>query len=161
MLTLLRELYIRGVATLGARKLQEYIDTNCLACVEPDCGLNQAGHNICLMMGVDEQVRRYLPDILEKMTPQEISTSIVMIYRSDTYLRHAIKKMLRDRVHFSVRTFVYICNKDLLTDMIFQARIAEAVFNIRCTTRCFNSIGGETTGCFFDMDTWRKTTVVQ
>lgn len=131
LLTLLRELYINGIASLAERKLQNYIETHCLACVTPDCGLNQAGHDLCMMMSWDEQIRSFLPKILKRLTAQEINNAIRLHYKKDDGLRETLQILLEVRRSFSLRTFLYICSKDMCTDVEFQTRIALAVFKIR------------------------------
>lgn len=129
LLDILRDLYVRSVATLACKTLEEYIQQNCYGCNVPESVNN---HDLCRMMEWPKLISTFLPNILKKMTPQEISKAIRTTYKSDEQLQNALKDKVHNRSGFSMRTFLYICFKDMCSDMNFQIRIAQAIYATVC-----------------------------
>ena len=128
LVEILRDMYVRTFGEIANRKLQEYIGENCIGCREPGKMRGKHHHNICELMSWDDQVIDFLPDILEKITPGEISKEIRTTYKYEKR-RESLKNMLlRKHQQFSLRTFLYICYKDMKTDVLFQTRIARDVY---------------------------------
>ena len=128
LLDILRDIYVHSVATHSANMLQEYIDKNCMGCV--DSVQNQMGHDLCVMMSLNEQLSSFLPDILKKIKPTDINEAIRLSVKNDER-KETLRMMLRAKDNFHMSTFLYICFKDMCADLTFQTRIASAVFAIR------------------------------
>ena len=126
LLSILRDIYIRSLLPIVNKKLHEYNEKYCLGCREPEIAMNQQAHNICMTMSWEDQLFDILPGILKEIKTSEISASLLNEFENYQTKDSLYEMLTCDR--FCLTTFFYICEKDMHTDMLWQTRIAEAVY---------------------------------
>ena len=128
LLDILRDIFFRSMSSVALSKIVMYIEKNCQGCREPGDYYGKQYHNICELMSWESQVIEFLPGILKEITPSEISEAMRTTYKYDKRKETLKKMLLSKRGLFSLRTFLYICFKDMCRDEHLQTRIAQDVY---------------------------------
>ena len=63
MYSALRSVFVRACGDLAHKKLKLLIPERCDACIDPERGYNQMGHDICIMMTFAQQIQLFLPEV--------------------------------------------------------------------------------------------------
>ena len=136
MLPIIRDIFIRCVASVTYRKLSAFLEDNCDGCnsLFNEQTLHMIHHNICDVMTWEEQLIKFLPDIFNELTPQEIGEGVKNKMKKGFEQKETLKELLRreclmnERHTFCVAAYLYMCQQEMYTHMAFQTLIAQAVY---------------------------------
>lgn len=120
LIDILRDIFVKCLAEIAELKLQKIEEPSCIL-------MHDHKHDTCYIMSKEERITIYLPSILQKITIDEVGEGIRTAF-SEYDQKEMLKEQLQKKLRFCIRTFLYICFKDMCSDIFFQSRIAEVIY---------------------------------